>query len=264
MVARLYVPLLAAEAREVSLPADEADHLRLVLRARTGWTVRVFDGRGTEREGRVAEIDRHHVSIELGETVTPAPECRVGVTLAQAVLKGDKLDHVVRDAVMMGVAAVQPLVTDRTDVPAAAFDRGGRIERWHRIAVASAKQCGRAVVPAIHPPRSLRSCLDEHRCEARALLVEPSMAGPRQDGASLVRRPATALLLVGPEGGWTVEEVESGFAAGCVPLTLGPRTLRADAAPLVALSVLLGYWGEIPGFGGRDSGVGIRRTDAVD
>jgi 16S rRNA (uracil1498-N3)-methyltransferase len=174
------------------------------------------------------------------------------VTLAQSVLKGEKTDGVIRDAVMMGVAAVQPILTDRTDVPASAFDHGGRTGRWRRIAIASAKQCGRAVVPEVYPPMSLRECLDAHRCEARVVLVEPSAAGGALNIGHVPREPASALVLVGPEGGWEPDEVAAAVAAGCAPITLGPRTLRADAASIVALGVLLQFWGEIPAVGARD------------
>ena len=258
MVARLHVPSLSAGERTLTLPPEEADYLRRVLRARPGLAVRIFDGAGNEREGRVTSIGRHGVSVEVGDPVAPAPECRVRITLAQSLLKGDKLDDVVRDAVMLGVAAVQPLVTARADVPAAAFDEGGRIERWRRIAVASARQCGRAVVPEIYQPLSLDACLDTRRCEARALLVEPSAVTQGPGPRGLPARPASALLLVGPEGGWSTEEIRAAAEAGCTAVTLGARTLRADAAPLVALSVLLAYWGEMPGFGIRDPGLGTR------
>ncbi len=258
MVPRLYVPALTGGAGVLNLPADEADYLRRVLRARAGWAVRVFDGRGAEYQARVATIGRDAVSIEVGDAVPAAVECRVRVTLAQAVLKGEKIDAVIRDAVMMGVAAVQPMLTDRTDVPATAFGHGGRTGRWRRIAIASTKQCGRAVVPEIHPPLPLRACLDAHPCEARVVLVEPSATGRASETGRVPREPASALVLVGPEGGWETEEIARAVAAGCVPMTLGPRTLRADAAPIVALSVLLQYWGEIPALGTRDSGFGTR------
>jgi 16S rRNA (uracil1498-N3)-methyltransferase len=258
MVPRLYVPTLSPEARVLSLPADEAEHLVRVLRVKPGAAVRVFDGRGFECEAQVSAVVRHEVTVEIGRPVTPAAECRVRVTLAQAVLKGDKVDHVIRDAVMMGVAAVQPLLTARTDVPPAAFARSGRVERWRRIAIASAKQCGRAVVPEIYPPASLPACLDADRSDVRLLLVEPSAATLQAAASRLPQGVASAIVIIGPEGGWAAEEVSTAVTAGCGTITLGARTLRADATPLVALSVLQYFWGDIPQFGVRDSGFGVR------
>jgi len=252
MVPRLYVPTLSPGTRVLSLPADEAWHLARVLRVKSGAAVRVFDGRGFECEAQVSAVVRHEVTVEIGRPVTPAAECRVRVTLAQAVLKADKIDDVIRDVVMMGVAAVQPLLTARTDVPPAAFTRGGRVERWRRIAISSAKQCGRAVVPEIYPPASLPACLDADHADVRVLLVEPSAATQQPAASRLPRSVASAIVFIGPEGGWSAEEVSAAVTAGCETITLGARTLRADATPLVALSVLQYFWGDIPRLGARD------------
>ena len=176
MVPRLYVPSLDARSRTTTLPDDEAVHIRRVLRVKVGQAVRLFDGRGGEVDARVISADRAGVVVEIGEPVVSALEWPVRVTLAQAVLKGDKIDDVIRDAVMMGVAAVQPLLTARTEVPEAAFSRGRRVERWQRIAVASAKQCGRAVVPHILAPCSLTACLAERGQGDALMLVEPAAA----------------------------------------------------------------------------------------
>ncbi|HNV02312.1 MAG TPA: RsmE family RNA methyltransferase [Vicinamibacterales bacterium] len=245
MMPRLYVPSLAPGARTAALPPDEADHVRRVLRARVGSPVRVFDGRGAEREARVDSLEGRTVTVVLGDAVAPARECRVSVTLGVAVLKGEKTDAVVRDAVMMGVAALQPMLTDRSDLPPAAVARGTRLDRWRRIAVASAKQCGRAVVPEVFAPSSLPECLARHRRDAGVVLVEPSSEGLARARRPVPRAPASALVLVGPEGGWTRGEVDAAVASGCAAVTLGPRTLRADAVPVVALGVLWHYWGEL-------------------
>jgi 16S rRNA (uracil1498-N3)-methyltransferase len=242
MVPRLYVPSLDPRDRTVRLPEDEAGHLRRVLRAKPGAAIRLFDGRGREVAARVASVGRDGVTAEVGEPVTPAPEWSAHVTLAQAVLKGDKIDDVIRDAVMMGVAAIQPLLTARTDVPAAAFSEGRRLERWRRIAIASAKQCGRAVVPDILPPCRLPECFEAHRCDARIFLAEPAVTSNLPAAGRFARAPGSALVLIGPEGGWADEEVALALSAGCLPVSLGPRTLRADAAAIVALSVLQYAW----------------------
>jgi 16S rRNA (uracil1498-N3)-methyltransferase len=253
MVPRLYVPLLDARNRTVELPDDEAAHLRRVLRVKPGAAVRLFDGRGHEVAARVSSVSRDGVLAETGEPVAPAPEWGVKVTLAQAVLKGDKIDDVIRDAVMLGVSAVQPLLTARTDVPAAAFAQRRRLERWQRIAVASAKQCGRAVVPPVLAPLGLKACLEDPRDGVTLMLVEPS-AAPAGGGAGVPETaPPSATVLVGPEGGWADEEVALALAALCVPVSLGPRTLRADAAAIVALSVLQYAWGLGPGGAAPDA-----------
>jgi 16S rRNA (uracil1498-N3)-methyltransferase len=236
------------------LPADEAAHLLRVLRIRVGDAVRVFDGRGLECLARVSRTTKSVVDVSIEERVVPAPEMRVAVTLAQALLKTDKFDAIVRDATMLGVVAIRPLMTASVDVPEAAVRGGGRLDRWQRVAIASAKQCGRAMVPALHAVASLADCLAADCSTVRVLLAEPSarVAGDRVSGDSLEALraeapPASALVLVGPEGGWSGDELARARAGRCRIATLGHRTLRADAAPLIALAVLQYVWGEFSG-----------------
>src|SRR5258706_8729112 len=144
---RFYAPELEWSAREGDLPADEAHHLMRAMRLGTGDDIAVFDGRGREFRARVVSAVRGRVRIELLEAIAPAPEARVPLTLVQAVLKGDKMDAVVRDATMLGVTAIEPVITSRT------IARRGEATRWGRVAVSSAKQCRRAVVPSIAGPQ---------------------------------------------------------------------------------------------------------------
>lgn len=228
----------------VSLPADEAAHLTRVLRLTAGEAIRVFDGRGREWDGEVLSVARQGVTVRLGEAVTPAPESQIAITLAVAVLKGDKMDEVVRDAVMLGVTQIAPLVTEHTEVAPAAIARGGRVSRWQRIAASSAKQCGRAVVPAVIGTASLTDCLDAASTGLRLMLVEPG-----SDAAARALRdvaPAGSVtLFVGPEGGWSKTEVRTAATAGAIFITLGSQTLRADKAPLVAITAVRVLWGDL-------------------
>ena len=247
---RFYAPDLRPDAEFVDLPEDEARHLTRVLRLRAGDEIRVFDGRGSECRARIEPGPRGRVRVRVIAPCEPAPEPSVRVTLAQAVLKGDHMDAVVRDAAMMGVASVQPLVSARTQISLAALKRGRGAERWLRVAVASVKQCRRAVVPDIRPPRTFDDYLRTASAEDRLclMLVEPGVAAPTlHEGDALRRlpRPSRADVIVGPEGGWTDGEVDAAATAGCVLLTLGRRTLRADAAPLAALAVLQFVWEDL-------------------
>jgi 16S rRNA (uracil1498-N3)-methyltransferase len=166
------------------LPRDEAEHLTRVLRLGVGDTVSVFDGRGHEFLARVASALRRDVRVQLVSRVEPAAEATVALTLAQAVLKGEKMDEVIRDAVMLGVAAVQPIVTKRTEMTVALV-RDTRVERWRRVALASTKQSRRAVVPEIRTPLTLDAFLDDPPGALRLMLVEPSAAESLEDAESL-------------------------------------------------------------------------------
>ena len=211
-----------------------------------GDRVRVFNGRGAEFESVVDAADRGGVHVLIGAPCAPAaPEAKVAITLAQAVLKGDKMDDVVRDAVMIGVAAIQPIITARTESSMVALERGKRRERWARIAVSSAKQCGRAVVPPILEPQpfSLQISAANTYPSPVLILVEPGAASGTPLGSLEPTVPAQATLVVGPEGGWTAEEVQASATLGRL-VTLGGRTLRADAMALVALAAMFTRWRE--------------------
>jgi 16S rRNA (uracil1498-N3)-methyltransferase len=244
VIARFYAPG-ASSGQRVALPDDEAQHLTRVLRISPGDIIRVFDGRGREFEALVESAGKDEAVIVVGvQRVAPAREPRVIITLAQAVLKGDKMDHTIRDAVMMGAAAVQPLVTTRSEVTLALLQRRRAQERWQRIAVSSAKQCGRAVVPPVLEPLEFDDVVDADAIGSAFMLVEPH-AAENVVPLALLREeiPEEASIFTGPEGGWTPEEIERGGAVAHL-VTLGTRTFRADAMAVVALSAFFTLWKE--------------------
>ena len=230
---RFYAPEMSAESTKVVLPSDEANHLVRVLRLGVGDAVQVLDGRGLLREAHVTSASKAGVTLGLGGQIAAAVESRVHLTLAQALLKGDKMDDVVRDAAMAGAGAIQPVITAHTEpsVVRAAERRG---ERWRTIAIGSAKQSGRAVVPSIAAPVTLDAAL-AMPAGARVALVEPSAAGERSTLRSLGDPPISAFVFAGPEGGWSSEEVDAFARAGAALVTLPGPTWRADAIGLIAI-----------------------------
>jgi 16S rRNA (uracil1498-N3)-methyltransferase len=248
VTARFYAPDAQHVDDVIQLPVEEAEHLARVLRLKAGASIRVFDGRGNEFGAVVESVNKGRVSVRIGTARAAAPEPRIAVTLAQAVLKGDKMDDVVRDTVMMGAAAIQPVVTARSEVALATLERGHRRDRWQRIAVSSAKQCGRAIVPQVLAPGTfsdVAAALAHLTLPGPALmLVEPSASAAAATLGDLPAPSRETTLLIGPEGGWTPEEIELGAATARL-VTLGGRTIRADAMALVALAALFATWKEI-------------------
>jgi len=246
-VHRFFAPGLDAGDETIELPKDEAEHLTRVLRLGVGDTVSVFDGRGHEFLAKVAAATRRDVRLQLVSRVEPAAEATVALTLAQAVLKADKMDDVIRDAVMLGAAAVQPIVTKRTEVTVAMLLKSARVDRWRRVALASVKQSRRAMLPEIRMPLTLETYLADPPAALRLMLVEPAAADGAESLGAVRAQPAPAdvALLVGPEGGWTEQECAVARAAGVTLVTLGHRTLRADAVPVAAISVLQFLWGDL-------------------
>ena len=244
---RFFAPSLDPGDETVILPRDEAEHLTRVLRLTPGDTVAVFDGRGNEFLARVAAASRRDVRLQVLSRLEPPPEPLVALTLVQAVLKGEKMDDIVRDAVMLGVPAIHPIVTKRSETTVAALIRGARMDRWRRVALASVKQSRRATVPEIRSPLQLEDFLEEPPAAVRLMLVEPGTAAAVEPIGSLRGgvTPPDAAVLVGPEGGWAAGEWDAAARRGVRLVTLGHRTLRADAVPVAAISVLQFLWNDL-------------------
>jgi 16S rRNA (uracil1498-N3)-methyltransferase len=242
--ARFYAPA-SAGGRTVALPDDEGQHLTRVLRLKIGAPIVVFDGRGHEYDAVVEKAGKSEVLVAVGAArAVREREPRVPITLAQAILKGDKMDDVVRDAVMMGVVAIQPIITERSETTLEVLARGRRRERWQRVAVASAKQCGRAVVPEVIEPVAFEEVVEPGSIGSAFTFVEPAAARKVVPLASLdTTPPREAAIFIGPEGGWTPDEIERAAAVTHL-VTLGRITFRADAMAIVALSALFTVWKE--------------------
>lgn len=241
MRARVLAPEADAVGQTITLSPDESAHIGRVLRLTAGDQVRVFDGRGREWTATIASRGTSRVTAMLGTPVLPVAESLVRYELAPAVLKGDGTDEVIRDAVMMGAAQVRPFVAARSEVRLATLMKTERQARWARVAVASVKQCGRAVVPPVEPPVTFAEIVAATEPPLRLILVEP---GGSVDATRLAAlpRPAAVTLAIGPEGGWADEEIRAARAHGWTPVQLGARTVRAVSMALVALAACQAVW----------------------
>lgn len=223
---RTLVPRI--EAR-MFIGGREAVHLRLVLRAGVGDRLWVFDGRGMEARARVAEVGEDHLELVLlGRPGLAGREAGVEVSLYMAVLKGDQLALVVRAATELGVTRIVPLITAR-NLPKHMGEE--KLRRLSRIAVEASKQSGRTVVPAIGP-----LCpLEEVEAVEHGLLASP---GATMGVLQAIDPAAAVALAVGPEGGFDPAEEAYLTARGFLPVSLGPRVLRAQTAALTLVALV--------------------------
>lgn len=246
MIPRCFAPDADRVGELIELSEDETGYLCRVLRLGDGDSLRVFNGKGREFEAHLIRANRGCARVQLDSELNPALEPQVRITLAVALLKGDAMDTVVREAVMLGVDSFQPVIASRTQTTPSTLAQGRRVERWRRVGVASARQCGRATVPIIHPVVDVGTVTSALRDgglpEPAFLLVEPSARLETVSIAGVTPAvPACATLLVGPEGGWTPGELQS-LSTVARPVTLGALTIRAEVAPVVALSALFARW----------------------
>ena len=222
-----------ALARVMPLDAQEAQHLR-VLRLRPGVQVRVFDGQGGEASATLIRLDEGGAMLELGEAVANDRETPQPITLAVALLKGDKLSDVVRAATELGVSIIQLLQTRHADVPEIGEQK---LIRLRRIAAEASKQSRRAVTPEVLAPIGLArlTLSGQGFLGGQGFLAHPGSAARLTDTLHW----ATPITLVsGPEGGFADAEVTALTALGFTAITLGPRILRAETAPLALLGAL--------------------------
>jgi 16S rRNA (uracil1498-N3)-methyltransferase len=242
MAAPRFLAQDAQAAARLRLSEDAAHHARAVLRLRLDDPVVVFDGRGHEYDARVVDLTARAVEVAVGAARTPRAESALAVTLALAALKGDRMEWALQKAVELGVSELRPLVTARTDAAARPALQGSRDARWQRVLVGAAEQCGRAVVPRLLPTVELPTLLQATPAHAARLFFFEGA-----EGAGLRARQAArdVLAVVGPEGGFSADEVALARAQGFEVTSLGPRVLRAETAALAALSVLQALWGDL-------------------
>lgn len=216
----------------IEIPEAESHHLTRVMRLRAGDPIIVFNGLGASWNAEIRTTGKR-ATAEITTTRAPLPPPPARITLAIGLLKGEAMDDVVRDATALGVAEIIPMVTKHAVVPKRA--RGDEaIARWQRVAVASAKQCGQTRLPVIADVTDLSAVL-RRDVSTKLICVEPPLGGAQ---VSAIASDAL-LILIGPEGGWSEEEISAARAAGCHTITLGPLTLRAELAPVVAITKAL-------------------------
>jgi 16S rRNA (uracil1498-N3)-methyltransferase len=232
---RLFVPQPLAEAAKVELDQAQANYLGNVMRLGEGSELLVFDGESGEWLARISDASRKRMTLAV-ERQTRGPETVPDLWLAFAPVKRTQTDWLVEKATELGAARLVPVITERTIV-----DRV-KLERLKSIAIEAAEQCGRTRLPAIAEPVPLKQLLDERDPERTLYFADEGGGEP----VARAFRPGAALILTGPEGGFTDEERASiRAAANAVPISLGPRILRAETAALAALAafmVLAGDW----------------------
>ncbi len=237
MTIRLFVapPLLAGA--ELSLPPSAARHAQ-VRRVQPGDALLLFDGGGSDWPATVLAVGRSEVRVRVGSPLAVARELPREVTLALGMPANERMDMLVEKATELGVARLQPLLTERSVLRLAGERAERKREHWQAVAQAACEQCGRARVPAVEPVRTLADWLPLAPAGLRLLLgLRPSARTLPELAAALA--PGTALCtLSGPEGGLTAAEEDAAQSAGFVVAGLGPRVLRAETAPLAVLAWL--------------------------
>jgi 16S rRNA (uracil1498-N3)-methyltransferase len=231
---RLYLPGVRAGEPLVHIAGAEFRHLR-TLRLQAGARLRVLDDAGGEHDVVLDRVGARDAVGRIVASARPVRESPLDLVLAPALLKGVKMDLVVEKATELGVQRIVPVTTEHV------VGGASHVERWRRIAVAAAKQSGRTRVPAIDAPAPLAAIVAQPWPGVRLIPWEEEPARRLDELAS---RTGAAVALIGPEGGFTAAEVALARAHDFVPLTLGPRVLRAETAAIVVAAECQRRWGD--------------------
>jgi 16S rRNA (uracil1498-N3)-methyltransferase len=254
---RLHLPASPtpwAEGLDVDLPAAAVRHVQ-VRRLQPGASLVLFDGSGGQWQAQVVEVGAAAVRVRLETATSPAVELPVAVTLAIGMPANERMDALVEKATELGVARLQPVHTERSVLRLSGERAVRRQAHWQAVAVAAAEQCGRVRVPQVLPVAELGAWLQAQLARARAaateapglsLVLHPGAAAPLRAAWPVGRPPAWLCALSGPEGGLSAAELDAAAGAGFLPLSLGPRVLRADTAPLALLASVQALLQESP------------------
>ncbi|MVW74432.1 16S rRNA (uracil(1498)-N(3))-methyltransferase [Pseudomonas xionganensis] len=220
------------------LPEAQAHYIGRVLRHAAGDAVQLFDGSGQEFLGELIEVGKKRVLVELREAFAGMAESPLAIHLGQGLSRGERMDWAIQKATELGATEITPIISERCEVRLKDERADKRMAHWRQIAISACEQCGRSVLPVIHPPLALADWLQHTETELK-LVLHP-VAEPLQSHA----KPASLAFLIGPEGGLSDAEVAQANSSGFHAARLGPRVLRTETAPVVALSLAQQLWGD--------------------
>lgn len=246
IVARFFLAKKNIHGESATIAGAELEHMRKVLRLGIGDAVTLFDDEGWEYEGIIRSYSNGMGEIKIVSSHRPERESAVRITLAQALGKGDKFDWVVEKATELGAAAVVPFLCRRTVPKLDGLGREKKSQRWQRIALSAAKQSGRTRIPEIFGVMDFSDLVRRPwPCDLKIIFWENEtsrgLARLREDNSNL----ESLLLVVGPEGGFTPDEVREAAASGFHSVRLGKRILRTETAAVTALSLAQFIWGDL-------------------
>jgi 16S rRNA (uracil1498-N3)-methyltransferase len=247
-IVRVYSEEQLCVGTPVCLRGDAVHHIAKVLRMRAGDSLVLFDGSGLDYSGTISEVSKKAVLVELGQVKPSSAESPLRITLWHGICRGGRMDYVVQKATELGVAAIQPVFTSRGVVRLDKQRATKRVLHWQKVVIGAAEQSGRSRLPDIHEPRSLTDCLANPDPEEQYVMLDPN--GQTGFGELAINGKALTIL-TGPEGGFTQAECASAQEAGFQLVSLGPRVLRTETAPVVALGIAQSIAGD---FGAKFAG----------
>ncbi len=238
-LSRIHTPQTLITGSTVQLADEAAHYVGKVLRLRAGEMLALFNGNEGEHLAEVVSVDKKRVTLQLISTVQNSADPVLPIHLGLGISRGERMDYAIQKATEAGVSSIIPLLTERCEVKLKGERVDNRLSHWSRIAISACEQSGRCMVPVIETPLLLPEWL------ARAHVGVSFVLDHRgTQGYPVVSNPAAVTLLVGPEGGLSDEEVKAAQSNGFQSVRLGPRVLRTETAPVIAIAIAHQLWGD--------------------
>jgi 16S rRNA (uracil1498-N3)-methyltransferase len=237
---RIYTPQALTAGSDCALDAGPSHHLATVLRARVDQAVELFNGDGNCYAARITAIGKKAVSVVIGGCTATHNESPLQIELGIGISKGDRFDFVLQKSTELGVTAITPLLTERTEVRLDHERAEKKLEHWRQIVISACEQSGRNVLPVISPIQKLVDWATHCNAAQKFVLHHRAERSP-----AAAAKPQRVALLIGPEGGLSSDEIAGAEKAGFDAWRLGPRVLRTETAPLAAITALQWMWGDL-------------------
>lgn len=245
-MSRFFVGKDAISGNTITITGDDVNHIRKVLRLRTGDSITVCDGDGKEYTAEIGQMEAQYVKAEVVETQENHTEPPVEIVLFQGVPKSDKMDFIIQKTIELGISRIVPVLTERTVVK---FDGRKDAEnkrvRWQRISLEAAKQCNRGVVPTVDAPVRFEEALELSKSYDIGLIPYEKERTNKLKGLLKANSDRRIAIFIGPEGGFTEHEIQKAQEYNVKPVTLGPRILRTETAGIAVLSILMYELGDV-------------------
>ena len=222
---RFYMATYGKVDDSISITGEDVNHIKNALRLKTGDEITLSNGEGNDYICEIVEIRQDEVIVRIVDVLKNASELPTRITLFQGMPKSDKFEFIIQKAVELGVHEIVPVITRRTVVKIDAKKQDKKLERYNAISLSAAKQSGRGIVPVVKPFMSFKGAVD--------------YAGHAREVIKNINGKSSLGIFIGPEGGFSVEEVELAMSNNIEPVTLGNRILRTETAGMAALSIIM-------------------------
>ncbi len=238
-VPRIFTTQSLTSFQSVELEEAAAHYLGKVLRMQPGRELVLFNGSGGEFKAQITHINKKQVTVNVGEFTADNRQSPLQLELAIGVSRGERMDWVLQKATELGVTHITPLLTERTEVKLTGERQEKKIQHWQQILISACEQCQRNILPVLREPLMLNDWLESVEAQQKFVLHHRDSRGLPEE-----QEIASVALLIGPEGGLSDKEIEQAVAKEFAPLTLGPRVLRTETAPIAAISLVQYRWGD--------------------